>query len=85
MSSLATVKSAYLAPPPNAVLPAGTRQQLAGALYQIDQQVAGGATVPVALSTVSNKRFYRIIHKAQAESTPFQASLVADVLAISTA
>jgi hypothetical protein len=85
MTSLATFKSTYLAPPPNQVLPAGARQQMAGPISAIDQQVANGASVANALTYTLNKRSYRIVHNAQRQSSPFQGTLVADYLALSAA
>ena len=82
MGSLATFKSTYLVP---TVLPAGARQQMAGPISAIDQQVAGGATVATALSNTLNKRAYRIAHKAQQQSLPYQGTLVADFVALNAA
>lgn len=82
MGSLATFKSTYL--DPNApVLPQGARQQLAGAVYALEQQIANGASVATAANNVTNARINRIVHKAQRQSSPFQMNLVNDYRGIS--
>ena len=80
MGSLATFKSDYLN---STVVPIGARQQLAGAVYQIDALVNGGMSIPTATSNVANKRNQKIIHKAALQSNPFQTNLVADFRSIS--
>ena len=82
MGSLATFKSDYLT---STVVPVGARQQLAGAVYQIDVLVSGGASVPIAAGNAVNKRNLRIIHMAQSQSNPFQPNLVNDYRSISSA
>ena len=84
MGSLAAFKATYLdASPP--VVPVGARQQLAGAVYAIEQQIANGASVPTAVSNVTNRRTNRIVHRAQRDSSPFQLNLVNDYRSISAA
>ena len=80
MGSLATFKTTYLA---STVLPTGQREQVAGLIYKIEDHVARGASVPTAAALVDNARAKRVMHDAQAASTPLQFNMVADYVAIS--
>jgi len=82
VGSLATFKATYLN---STVLPRPARHQLAGPISAIEQQVANGATVAVAVNNVSNKRTTRIVCAAQAQSSPFQAYIAADFVNLDAA
>jgi len=82
MGSLATFKLTYLN---STVLPKPERHQLAGPIAAIEQQVANGAAVTVAVNNVSNKRTTRIVCASMARSSPFQAFLASDFVNLDAA
>ena len=84
MGSLATFKSTYLTPA-SPVLTNGARGQLAGPVYVIDRLVADGNSYANAAAIASVKHNVDVVYDAQRTSSPYQANLVADFLAISAA
>ena len=83
MGSLATFKSTYLAP--TGPVPIGQRSRLAGAIYAIDQQVAGGAAHTTAVNSTANRKNIDAAFNAQRWTSPYNANLVSDYLTISAA
>lgn len=76
MTLVSGLTTSYLTPP--YVLPAGVRQQFAGALYSASDFYARGNTGTPPIT----RRVNRIIHRAQRDSSPYQAALISDYLAL---
>lgn len=75
MTLVSGLTTSYLT---SGVLPQGTRQQFAGALYSASDFYARGGTGAPPLT----RRVQRIAYKAQLQSVPNQPTLVADYLAL---
>jgi hypothetical protein len=79
VGSLATFQNTYLVP---AVLPAGTRQRLAGPCKQVEQQFTMGVAGATAVANVNTRRNRVVVFAAQRDALSAQPTLVSDFYAI---